>query len=275
MINRFDRSVSLLAWAYNEEQSIGAFLDRCITLLEATVIDFEIILVDDGSTDATGRIAQDHADRDSRITIITNSRNMNVGISCRVAIKAATKEYLFWQTVDWSYDLSELPVYLNLLKQYDVVQGVRVPGNGSWMHAITTLMSIRNRSDNWKAGLVSAINYTLIRILFGVPFSDYQNITFYPTELAQGLVLGGKSSFINPELLIKSYYKGGISFTEVPIRFIPRSVGKAKGRRIKTVARSIFDILFAWINWGLAQRIESFSSKSSVCRGRIIFWNLR
>lgn len=256
LLAKFDRSVSLLAWAYNEEQSIGDFLDRCVSLLENTVADFEIILVNDGSTDSTGNIASNRAEHDKRIIIINNEHNLNVGLSSRVAFAAASKEYLFWQTVDWSYDLSSLPEYLELLKKYDVVQGVRVPGNGNITHAITTLMSIKDRSDNWRAGSVSAINYTLIRVLFGVPFSDYQNITFYPTKLVQNTNLQAESSFVNPELLIKTYYCGDITYKEVPIRFIPRTEGIAKGRRLKTVVRSIWDIVSSWLRWGLMMRVN-------------------
>lgn len=268
-LEKFDRSVSLVAWAYNEEQSIGDFLDRCVLLLDKTVADFEIILVNDGSTDSTGEIAHKRAERDERIRVVTNKRNLNVGMSCRVAIASASKEYLFWQTVDWSYDLTDLPEFLKFLKQYSVVQGVRVPGNGHITHAITTLMSIRGRSDNWQAGIVSAINYTLIRTLFGVPFSDYQNITFYPTKLVQNLVLQSKSSFLNPELLIKTYYLGNITYKEVPIRFIPRTIGRAKGRKLKAVARSVWDIFSAWLRWGLAMRIGNFMSSQISNKSRI------
>lgn len=260
---KFDRSISLLAWAYNEEQSVGEFLDRCVALLESTVADFEIILVNDGSTDSTREIAEQRAEIDKRIKVVNNEHNLNVGLSCRVAIATASKEYLFWQTVDWSYDMTELPKFLGLLKKYDVVQGVRVAGNGSVTHAITTLMSIKGRSDNWRAGVVSAVNYTLIRVLYGVPFSDYQNITFYPTQLVQNLILESKSSFLNPELLIKTYYLGNITFKEVPIRFIPRTKGQAKGRKLKTVVRSIWDICTSWLRWGLALRIKNFSSRLS------------
>lgn len=267
---KFNGSVSLLAWAYNEEQSIGDFLDRCIFLLGKAVADFEIILVNDGSTDATEDIARQRADCDKRIRVVNNERNLNVGLSCRVAIASASKEYLFWQTVDWSYDLTNLPEFLELLKQYDVVQGVRVPGNGSVTHAITTLMSIKGRSDNWRAGIVSAINYTLIRVLFGVPFSDYQNITFYPTKLVQSLTLHAKSSFINPELLIKTYYLSDVNYKEVPIRFIPRTKGNAKGRRLKTVMRSVWDILSSWLRWGVALRIQKLISPRTSPKSRIV-----
>ena len=55
----FDRSVSLLAWGYNEESLIEDFLKRAVELLENTVSDFEVVFVNDGSSDQTGEIAED------------------------------------------------------------------------------------------------------------------------------------------------------------------------------------------------------------------------
>ena len=62
-LSKFDRSVSLLCWAYNEEASIGAFLERATRLMEETVEDYEIVLIDDGSTDRTYEVASKFQER--------------------------------------------------------------------------------------------------------------------------------------------------------------------------------------------------------------------
>ncbi len=115
----------MIAWGYNEEALIGGFLDRALAILEEAVSDYELILVDDGSTDRTGEIAQAHARKNPRLRVITHERNMNVGPSLKRAMAAARKEFVFWQTVDWSYDLTHLRLFLELLKHFDVVVGVR------------------------------------------------------------------------------------------------------------------------------------------------------
>ena len=69
---RFDRSVSLLSWGYNEEALVPDFLDRAINLLSDTVEDWEIIFVDDGSTDRTGAIADEYARREPRLRVLHN-----------------------------------------------------------------------------------------------------------------------------------------------------------------------------------------------------------
>jgi glycosyltransferase involved in cell wall biosynthesis len=249
---KFKHSVSMLTWGYNEEELAGPFLEKAIALMDSNVEDFEIVFVNDASTDSTRDIVEEYAKKDSRIKLINHERNMNVGWACRTAIKNASKEYLFWETVDWSYDLSNMRIFLELLNYFDVVQGVRTPPFRilSYIPLLRTLYRIRKRSDNMKAAFVSLSNYYLIRILFGVPFQDFQNVTFYPTKLAQSADLVGVSSFINPEILIKSY-AAGARFIEVPIKFIPRSAGTAKGIKLKAVARSVRDVLGNAAFWGV------------------------
>src|SRR4030042_3999723 len=109
---KFNRSVSLLSWAYNEEDSIGNFLERASSLMNSVVEDYEIILIDDGSIDRTYQIAKKFQEKNPRLKIFRNEKNLNVGISSQRAIQIASKEYLFWQTTDWSYDISNLRVFL-------------------------------------------------------------------------------------------------------------------------------------------------------------------
>ena len=92
----------MLCWAYNEEDSIEEYLRRASDLLAATVEDYEIVLIDDASTDRTYTIAKAVQEKNSRIKIFRNETNVNVGISSQRAIQKASKEFLFWQTIDWS-----------------------------------------------------------------------------------------------------------------------------------------------------------------------------
>jgi hypothetical protein len=119
---------------------------------------------------------------------------------------------------------------------------------------LRSIYRVRGRSDNlWKA-VVSLTNYYVQRILFGVNLHDFQNVTFYPTRLAQSLDLQATTPFLNPEMLIKAYYRGS-RIIEVPINFIPRAKGKGKGTKLTTILRTVADILGQWLRWGWRFRL--------------------
>jgi glycosyltransferase involved in cell wall biosynthesis len=271
--SKFDRSVSLLSWAYNEEASIGEFLEKASRLMDSAVEDYEIILIDDGSTDKTYKIARAYQEKNPRLKIFQNEKNLNVGISSQRAIHLASKEYLFWQTVDWSYDISNLRQFLECLKTYDIVQGARrspVRVKLKFLKPIMALVRLfgvkhlTRRSDTVSKAIISVINYILIRILFRVPLSDFQNVTFYPTKWIQSVKYEAKSSFANPEGLIKSYWNG-MSIKEVLIDFIPRKIGVAKGTKIKSIVNSVIDIFKLWFKWVILGR-RQFVKKGEIDR---------
>jgi len=225
--------------------------------MDEIVEDYEIILIDDGSIDRTYEIAKIFQAKNPKLKIFQNECNLNVGISSRRAIQRASKEFLFWQTIDWCYDISNLRKFLEYLKTYDIVQGIRrkpVHVKIKFLRPIVVLAKLfgiehlTKRSDTVPKAFVSLINYLLVRFLFRVPLSDFQNVTFYPTKWIQSVHYEAKSSFANPEGLIKSYW-AGMSIREVPIDFIPRQEGQANGTRIKAIKASIQDIFVLWFRW--------------------------
>jgi len=234
-------SVSMLGWALNEEENIGPYIDRAAVYLATLTDDYELILIEDGSTDRTWQIIQQHRATRPWLRAYRNDRNRGPGFNTKRAISLATKEYLLWQTVDWAYDISIFVKAWPLLREFDVLQGVR-----------PNVSSIRQfvfgRSDTPHKALISYVNYGLIRLLFRLPFSDYQNVTVYPTRLIQSIRLEADSSFINPECLLKSWWLGA-SFKEVPVPFLKRERGTAKGTRPSAIVRAIADILRCWCLW--------------------------
>ncbi len=252
---KFDRSVSLIAWGLNEEILLEDFLNRSFDLLAKVADDYEVIFVDDGSTDRTPEILKAYQANEPRLKVITNETNLNIGQSSRRAIAGATKDFVFWQTVDWSYDIKNLRIFLELTRHFDVVQGVRpVPIRLlSYIPVLRSIYRVRTRSDNLRKAIVSLGNYYILRILFGVPFQDFQNVTIYPTKLLQSVKLTADSSFINPECLLRTYERGA-TYIEVPISFIPRTAGEAKGTKFKAIRRSIRDIAYAFCDWGWRRR---------------------
>lgn len=281
LATKFERSVSCVCWAYNEEELVYEFLIRVNDLLQLSVRDYEIIIVDDGSTDRTNEIIRSLQNKIHRIRLITNPVNMGTGISSQKAIQAASKEYFFWQTVDWSYDIKNLRIFLELLKSYDIVQGVRREPvrdvDEKWRSIITitrlfNMKHLTRRSDSIFKAVVSLINYLVIRALFRMPLSDFQNVTFYPTALFKSQKYEATSSFVSPEGLIKAYWKKA-SIIEVPISFISRKAGEAKGVSVRSIKGALSDITKLWFKWIILGR-RDFSGYGEIRRLKPEEWDI-
>lgn len=251
-------SVSVLGWALNEEENIGGYIDRVEAFMRPITDDFELVLIDDGSTDRTLDIAREYQKTRPWLQVFPNERNRGSGYNTKRAITLATKEFLFWQTVDWAYDIRTLGRCFGYLQEYDVLQGVRLGD--------LSLRGLFTRSDNWQKAIISMVNYMLVRTLFRLPLSDYQNVTVYPTKLIQSCVLESESAFTNPECLLKAWWKGA-SFKEVPVHFCKRERGEAKGTKPKVILKSISDILSWWWKWVCCGKRPDFG------RGSVAYWS--
>jgi glycosyltransferase involved in cell wall biosynthesis len=236
----FRPSLSMLGWALNEEENLEEYVRRAHVFLSSVSDDYELVLFDDGSSDRTWSIMGELASTRPWLKPIKNERNRGPGYCYRTGITAATKTYFMAQTVDWAYDIDAFKPHLNELQRYDILQGVRL---GEF-----SLGTLRNRSDSFYKGVVSLTNYTLIRVLFQLPFADFQNVTICPTRLAQPLHLESEGSFTNPEVMMKLYWSGA-SFLQVPVRFQKRGRGKGTGTRAGAIVRSVGDILGSWFRW--------------------------
>jgi glycosyltransferase involved in cell wall biosynthesis len=248
--------LSMLGWALNEQDSIAAYIDRAGSFLSALTNDYELVLIDDGSTDRTWEIAVACGRTRPWLKLYRNDRNRGSGYNTKRAISLATKDFVFWQTVDWSYDIRYLARSLNDLSSIDVLQGVRVD-------TTSPRSMVANRSDTAYKGLVSVVNYRLVRMLFRLPLSDYQNVTVYPRALIQSVTLESESAFTNPECLLKTWWRGA-TFKEIPVPFVKRQQGKSTGTRPRAIVAAVGDILYWWIRWVLLGR------RAHHGRGRVV-----
>jgi len=253
-------SISMLGWALNEEESIGDYIDRAERYLRLCTDDFELIIIDDGSTDATWGIATAYQATRPWLRLYRNDRNRGSGYNAKRALGLASKDFVFWQTVDWAYEIDTLLASLHLLTQYDVLQGVRLA-------PVSPFGLFAERSDNFRKAIVSIVNYLLIRTLFRLPLRDYQNVTVYPRALIQSVRLESESSFTNPECLLKVWWKG-VTIKEIPVPFIKREKGIAKGTRLASILAAVHDIGFWWLRWIVLGR------RTDKRRGRVVGWDV-
>ena len=230
-------SLSMVVPALNEDELVDEFLEKSIRDLSAVTNDWEIVFVDDGSTDKTVEYAQAWANKYPQINIVSLGRNLGNGANVEVGFQHATKEVVFNNTVDAFFNTEDLEWIVPHLEQYDSISGYRSD------------LSANNPYQK----LLTLGNLTLIRTLFPLKLKAYQTVQFHRRSLFEQIQIEGRSSFVSPELLIKAHYLG-YSIGEVEVKFHPRLKGTAKGGGLKHVVRTFRDMIKFWFKWVVLKR---------------------
>jgi glycosyltransferase involved in cell wall biosynthesis len=129
-------SLSIILPAYNEEQVIGVTLERVLNGLAAWVKDFEIVVVNDGSTDRAGAIVSAMVETEPRVRVVTHKRNQGYGSALADGFAAATKELTFFMDSDGQFDIRDLARLLLFIDEYDAVIGYRLHRQDTWVRKL-------------------------------------------------------------------------------------------------------------------------------------------
>lgn len=122
-----DQFISVIIPAYNEAEGIGPVLDTIFKTMDAASYDYEVIVVDDGSTDGTA----DAVRKNSRATLFQHPKNRGTGAATNTAIRHARGEIVAMTDGDGTYPVQDIPKLLAYMDEYDMVIGARVRETGS------------------------------------------------------------------------------------------------------------------------------------------------
>lgn len=225
-------SLSMVVPAYNEEELLEEFVAKSVQDLSAVTDDFEIVLVNDGSTDRTMEIARRLAMEVPQLKVVDLKRNLGNGANVMVGFRHATKEVVFNNTVDAFFNTEDLKWIVPELDRYDSISGYRSDLS----------------ANNLYQKMLTLGNLTLIRTLFPLKLRAYQTVQFHRRSLFDDIQIEARSSFVSPELLIKAHATGR-TVGEVQVVFHPRTKGTAKGGGLKHVVRTFRDIFRFWFKW--------------------------
>jgi glycosyltransferase involved in cell wall biosynthesis len=110
--NRVVKSLSVFFPCYNEQENVTRTVQQALEVLNKLELDFEIIIVNDGSSDKTGQIAEELSSRDKRIKAVQHPKNLGYGAALQSGFRAASKEFVFYTDGDGQFDLKEMPPLL-------------------------------------------------------------------------------------------------------------------------------------------------------------------
>ena len=223
--------VSVFIPAYNEGGNLPHCVDVVVSKMDELGVKAEALIVDDGSTDGTGELADRLAAGYPQVRAVHHDRNQGIGAAFRTAIRQANGEWMIFIPADLALHPDELRSYLAAASQADIVVGLR-----------------SDRSDYTALRkLVSWTNIQLIRRLFGMPLRQYQYISMYRLEVLREIEIEyWRSAFFLAEVLIKARDRG-YRLVEVEIRYAPRVSGKPTGAKLILIVRTVYDMFHFWI----------------------------
>lgn len=220
-----DMSISVMVAAYNEEASIAMVIQEAVMVLDGTGHDYEVLVIDDGSTDTTGAVADDMADRLDRVTVIHHNRNRGLGVCYRTAFDRVRFEYVTVLPGDGEIPASTITAFLASVGDADVVLGFLPEGK----------FKSDGKPDR-RSRFLSGAERMLYRFLFGT-FPRFQGTLLFRRQLLDDLPLysSGRGWMIMVELLIRAS-RAGYEMIAVPIEMRPRVAGKSKVKNLRMSA---------------------------------------
>jgi glycosyltransferase involved in cell wall biosynthesis len=215
--------------ALNEEDNVAPIVEEALAVLPRFADDLEITVVDDGSSDRTGAIADELSRKDPRVRVIHHGTRRGYGGAVRSGLVAATKPWIFFTDGDRQFALEDLALLIAASDGADAVVGYR-----------------KKRADPPRRLFVAWVYNRLIRFLFGGGWRDVDcAFKLFRREVFERVPLErvrSNGAFFSPELLI-TLRRAGVRVRQVAVRHFPRTAHEPKGASPRVILRAIRDLL--------------------------------
>jgi dolichol-phosphate mannosyltransferase len=226
------KRLSVFIPAFNEEGNIEATVLELRTALHVLPLEYEIIIVNDGSSDRTGEIAETMSRADPRVRVIHNPKNLGLAKTFRLGAQAARFEFVGWIPGDNGFPASSLEQWLTPVGEADLIQ---------------TYLS--NMEVRYVGRRVISRAYTrTMNALFRLDLKYYNGIQVYRRELIQNVQSSSDGFALQSEILVKLLTMGN-TYIEVGLKMQERVQGESKAVKfknivdvIKTVIRLFFEV---------------------------------
>lgn len=215
--------------AYNEEANVEAVVAEALETLPRFADEFEVIVIDDGSRDRTGELADALAERDGRVRVVHHRPNRGYGGAVRSGLREARLPFIFFTDGDSQFRISDLGLLIRELDRADVAVGYRA-----------------KRSDPPRRLFIARVYRLVILAVFGTRFRDVDAaFKLFRAEVFQRVPLASVRSdgaFFSAELMLR-LRRAGVRVREIPVPHYARLHGQAAGAAPKVVLRTFRDLL--------------------------------
>jgi glycosyltransferase involved in cell wall biosynthesis len=219
-------SLSIVIPAYNEEQNVERAVEEVSQVAQNLGMDYEILLVNDGSADRTGEIGRELEDRIPNFKLVEHYPNRGYGGALKAGFAAATKELIAFTPGDAQFDFREIERFLAEIEAADIVCGYRA-----------------NRQDNIVRRFNALGWNAVVRLLFGYLCRDIDcGFKLFRREVLDHVNVVSDGAMIDTEFLAGATARG-YRVAEVPVTHLPREAGEATGANIRVILRAFRDIV--------------------------------
>jgi glycosyltransferase involved in cell wall biosynthesis len=221
--------ISLVIPAYNEAENVRSLVEACAEALAPFAGTHEILVIDDGSTDDTGRLLEELARGEPRLRTIRHEPGKNIGChpSELEGFKSARGDVALFLPADLQVHPSSLPRFLAGLDEGDVVASHRV-----------------NRSDPLWRRLLARANNRIERLIMGLPVHDAHSAMLVNRRTLDEVVphVLSRSALIPAELMFRARRRG-LRISEVEVEHFPRTAGRQTGAKVSEILKVQLDML--------------------------------
>lgn len=225
------KELSLFFPAYNEEANLKNTVEKAIPVLKEVAERYELIIVDDGSKDKTGEVADRLAKEYPFIRVIHHHPNQGYGGALKSGFYNSKYGWIVFTDSDGQFDFSEVTELIKESDSADMVVGYRI-----------------NRADSFLRKLFGFGWTLLARLLLGIKVHDVDcafKLTKKKVIDAIPKLESTRGGMISPELLGKAT-KAGFKIIEVGVHHYPRKEGKQTGANLKVIFKSFVDLGKLW-----------------------------
>jgi glycosyltransferase involved in cell wall biosynthesis len=219
------RGLSIVLPCHDEAENIERAVDEATAAGELVADAHEVIVVDDGSTDATRELARDLAAFDPRVRVLVHETNRGYGAAVRTGLSAARLEWVFLTDADLQFDMRELVRFAPVAPSCDIVAGYRV-----------------HRADPPHRLLNAAAWNMLVRRLFDVGLQDVDcAFKLMRRQTVQPLPLTAEGAMVSTELVARAREQGA-RIVELGVGHRPRAAGRPSGASPRVVVRAFREL---------------------------------
>lgn len=225
-MNNSEITLSAFFPAYYDEKNIGKVVDSVVSVLEDLRLkDYEVIIIEDGSPDNTGAVADELALKYPKVRVIHHEKNMGYGATLKDGFLNAKMDYVFYSDGDNQFDMNELKKFVALIPYSDIVVGYRKKKQYSTYRKFTSL----------------CYNY-LLRLLFDIHYWDIDcAFKLFKRDLFDKIEIKSVDAFIDAEIMLKAKLLN-YTVTELGVMHLPRVDGISTGARPSVIIRTIKEV---------------------------------